>query len=237
MAQTTNNPKCNFNYANCPFASKPICVTAFIPTKSIMDFGLFSEGGHNTDTTFLFSVGVYYSDGSMLYILNFKNPLKALRYAYTLKERECCHISQNAMELLKSAIKAYKAKGLLPEKQLPESITEPAVDEQKPEPVTEPAVDKHKPKRKKIQSLQKQYQEMKSKHPDAVLLFRVGDFYEVFDDDAEKASDILGITLTSRKSGKITQKLAGFPQDALDTYLPKLIRAGQRVAVCEELRG
>ncbi len=84
--------------------------------------------------------------------------------------------------------------------------------------------------------LMKQYVEMKSKHPDAVLLFRVGDFYETFSDDAIMASEILGITLTRRANGSTQHvELAGFPHHALDTYLPKLIRAGKRVAICEQL--
>lgn len=84
--------------------------------------------------------------------------------------------------------------------------------------------------------LMKQYTEMKKKHPDAVLLFRVGDFYETFSDDAVKASEILGITLTRRANGAAQYvELAGFPHHALDTYLPKLIRAGKRVAICEQL--
>lgn len=84
--------------------------------------------------------------------------------------------------------------------------------------------------------LMKQYIEMKKKHPDAVLLFRVGDFYETFSEDAVMASEILGITLTRRANGKAMHvELAGFPHHALDTYLPKLIRAGKRVAICEQL--
>ena len=83
--------------------------------------------------------------------------------------------------------------------------------------------------------LMKQYLEMKQKHPDAVLLFRVGDFYETFSDDAIAASEILGITLTRRANGAaMSVELAGFPHHALDTYLPKLIRAGKRVAICEQ---
>jgi len=84
--------------------------------------------------------------------------------------------------------------------------------------------------------LMKQYLEMKKKHPDAVLLFRVGDFYETFSDDARTASEILGITLTRRANGSCSHvELAGFPHHALDTYLPRLIRAGRRVAICEQL--
>ncbi len=81
-----------------------------------------------------------------------------------------------------------------------------------------------------------QYLEMKKKHPDAVLLFRVGDFYETFSEDAIAASEILGITLTRRANGKASSvELAGFPHHALDAYLPKLVRAGRRVAICEQL--
>lgn len=84
--------------------------------------------------------------------------------------------------------------------------------------------------------LMKQYIEMKKKHPDAILLFRVGDFYETFSEDALAASDILGITLTRRANGAAAYvELAGFPHHALDTYLPKLVRAGRRVAICEQL--
>lgn len=82
----------------------------------------------------------------------------------------------------------------------------------------------------------KQYADAKRQHPDAVLLFRVGDFYETFSEDAVTASEILGITLTRRANGSAQfVELAGFPHHALDTYLPKLIRAGKRVAICEQL--
>jgi DNA mismatch repair protein MutS len=84
--------------------------------------------------------------------------------------------------------------------------------------------------------LMKQYDNIKTKHPDAILLFRVGDFYETFGEDAIRTSEILGITLTRRANGSKTFiELAGFPYHALDTYLPRLVRAGQRVAICEQL--
>jgi DNA mismatch repair protein MutS len=84
--------------------------------------------------------------------------------------------------------------------------------------------------------LMKQYYNVKAKHPDAILLFRVGDFYETFGEDAIRASEILGITLTRRANGSASfVELAGFPYHALDTYLPRLVRAGQRVAICEQL--
>ncbi|MBR5483214.1 MAG: DNA mismatch repair protein MutS [Alistipes sp.] len=84
--------------------------------------------------------------------------------------------------------------------------------------------------------LMKQYYQIKAVHPDAILLFRVGDFYETFGDDAIKASSILGITLTKRANGAASSvELAGFPFHAVDAYLPKLVRAGERVAICEQL--
>lgn len=88
------------------------------------------------------------------------------------------------------------------------------------------------PKKEEKTSIQKQFEELKSKHPDAILLFRCGDFYEAMNEDAKPVSDTLGITLTVRKDG---MKIAGFPYHALDTYLPKLIRAGHRVAICDTL--
>lgn len=84
--------------------------------------------------------------------------------------------------------------------------------------------------------LMKQYFEIKAQHPDAVLLFRCGDFYETFSTDAVKAAEVLGITLTRRANGSARSvELAGFPHHALDTYLPKLVRAGMRVAICDQL--
>ncbi|MBQ3248161.1 MAG: DNA mismatch repair protein MutS [Alistipes sp.] len=84
--------------------------------------------------------------------------------------------------------------------------------------------------------LMKQYYQIKAVHPDAILLFRVGDFYETFGEDAIKASAILGITLTRRANGSASYvELAGFPYHAIDTYMPKLVRAGERVAICEQL--
>jgi DNA mismatch repair protein MutS len=84
--------------------------------------------------------------------------------------------------------------------------------------------------------LMKQYYAIKTKHPDAILLFRVGDFYETFGEDAIRTSEILGITLTRRANGSATfVELAGFPYHAIDIYLPRLVRAGQRVAICEQL--
>lgn len=85
--------------------------------------------------------------------------------------------------------------------------------------------------------MMKQFMDIKSKHPDAILLFRCGDFYETYSTDAIDVSEILGITLTKRNNGKNnkTLEMAGFPYHALDTYLPKLVRSGRRVAICDQL--
>lgn len=84
--------------------------------------------------------------------------------------------------------------------------------------------------------MMKQYFDLKAKHPDAIMLFRCGDFYETYSEDAVAAAEILGITLTKRANGQSkTVEMAGFPHHALDTYLPKLIRAGRRVAICDQL--
>src|SRR6188474_1967159 len=84
--------------------------------------------------------------------------------------------------------------------------------------------------------MMQQHKVIKQKYPDAILLFRVGDFYETFGEDAIKASQVLGITLTKRNNGDAnSSQLAGFPHHALDTYLHKLVKAGYRVAICDQL--
>ncbi len=89
---------------------------------------------------------------------------------------------------------------------------------------------------KKVTPLMKQYNAIKAKYPDALLLFRVGDFYETFGSDAIKAAGILGIILTKRGAGSESEiELAGFPHHSINTYLPKLVKAGQRVAICDQL--
>jgi len=93
-----------------------------------------------------------------------------------------------------------------------------------------------KSKTKKVTPLMKQYNNIKIKYPDAMLLFRVGDFYETFGEDAKKAAQVLGITLTKRGAGSDSETaLAGFPHHSLNTYLPKLVKAGMRVAICDQL--
>ena len=134
---------------------------------------------------------------------------------------------------LRLNLELYNSNGIKPPTSDPVTPT--------PTPTPKQDVKEKTPKVEKQSSLtntplMQQYQEMKKKHPDAILLFRVGDFYEIFGKDAVKASEILGITLTRRANGRDKYiELAGFPHHALDNYLPKLVRAGHRVAICEQL--
>ena len=138
---------------------------------------------------------------------------------------------------LRLNLELYNSNGIKPP--TPDPV-KPTPTPPTPKPEEKPEVPEQKPLAEKIEQknepLLKQYQEMKKKHPDAILLFRVGDFYEIFGEDAVQASDILGITLTRRQNGIDSRiELAGFPHHALDVYLPKLVRAGKRVAICEQL--
>ena len=137
------------------------------------------------------------------------------------------HLRLNLELYNSNGIKPPTPDPVKPAPSTPTSEVKPEAPEQKP--VAEKIEQKNEP-------LLKQYQEMKKKHPDAILLFRVGDFYEIFGEDAAQASEILGITLTRRQNGVDSRiELAGFPHHALDMYLPKLVRAGHRVAICEQL--
>ena len=133
---------------------------------------------------------------------------------------------------LRLNLELYNSNGIKPP--TPDPIkTTPTAEVKSETPKQKPLAEKIE---QKNEPLLKQYQEMKKKHPDAILLFRVGDFYEIFGKDAIEASEILGITLTRRMHGLNNRiELAGFPHHALDTYLPKLVRAGKRVAICEQL--
>ncbi|MBP6387200.1 MAG: DNA mismatch repair protein MutS, partial [Pseudarcicella sp.] len=96
--------------------------------------------------------------------------------------------------------------------------------------------DAEKPAKKNTETpLSKQFNQIKARYPGALLLFRVGDFYETFGDDAVRTSKITGITLTRRNNGNADDHLAGFPHHSLENYLPKLVRAGERVAICDQL--
>jgi len=111
---------------------------------------------------------------------------------------------------------------------------QPEVEQQPEETAVEqPEVQEPVAEVKELSPIMKQFHDLKEQHPDAVILFRVGDFYETYGEDAETASQILGIVLTTRNTDGM--KMAGFPHHALDTYLPKLVRAGKRIAICDQL--
>ena len=145
----------------------------------------------------------------------FAQPIKALRYCFLLRKRSGAILPKAIYTKLMADVEASKAQA-----------EQAAPQEQSAAPEAEQAAEPS--------ALAKAFEQMKAKHPDAILLFRCGDFYEAFGEDAKAVSDVLGITLTRRNSKDITAQMAGFPHHALDSYLPKLVRAGKRVAICDE---
>jgi len=244
--QTATNTSANL-FAAAATMPTAVCVTAFIAPQSLIELSIYADGSTTTTGPQIISVGTYMSDRSIWHICNFTNAANALNYAFMLKG-ENCPISKNAFALLRAEIKRTNAvstrakkaaEAKAAEKAEAKAKTEAAESEKKAEAEKVEVIKADEPKRSASVAatpLMKQYAEMKKKHPDAVLLFRVGDFYETFADDAVTASEVLGITLTRRANGKAKSiELAGFPHHALDAYLPKLVRAGKRVAICEQL--
>ena len=149
----------------------------------------------------------------------FSEPLKALRYAFILRKRTGAVIPKAIYNKLMAEVKASQPQPQQDASAAPEQESQPAAE----------VVGEASP-------LARQYGEMKAKHPDAILLFRVGDFYESFGDDAVAVSEILGIVLTTVPKVRGDFKyMAGFPAHALDSYLPRLVRAGKRVAICDAM--
>ena len=144
----------------------------------------------------------------------FAQPIKALRYAFLLRKRSGAILPKAIYTKLMADVEASKAQA---EQAAPQESAAPEAEQ-----AAEPS------------ALAKAFENMKAKHPDTLLLFRCGDFYEAYGDDAKAASEVLGITLTRTSRKDITAQMAGFPHHALDTYLPKLVRAGKRVAICDE---
>ena len=145
----------------------------------------------------------------------FALPYKALRYAFMLRKRTGAIIPKAVYNKLMADVSASKAQAE------PSAAQESAPQA---EQASEPS------------ALAKAWESMKAKHPDSILLFRCGDFYESYDIDAKTISDVLGITLTRTSRKDITAQMAGFPHHALDSYLPRLVRAGKRVAICDTLQ-
>lgn len=234
MSQTVNTTANNL-FAAAAALPNPVCVTAFIAPQSLIELSLYSDGSKSVAdgedvAPAVISVGTYMSDRSIWHICNFTNAANALNYAFMLKG-DNCPISKNAFALLQAEIKRTGAVSNRTKARI--KAKDKAVDEAK-EKEDKTAVERVEAV--SAAPLMNQYEEMKKKHPDAILLFRCGDFYECFGEDARIASDVLGITLTARANGEADKiYLSGFPHHALDTYLPRLVRAGHRVAICEQL--
>ena len=143
----------------------------------------------------------------------FSEPMKCLRYMFLLRKRSGGIIPKAIYTKLMADVSASKAQAE------PSAAQESAPEA---EQAAEPS------------ALAKAYESMKAKHPDAILLYRCGDFYEAFGEDAKAVSEVLGIILTRTSRKDITAQMAGFPAHALDSYLPRLVRAGKRVAICDE---
>ncbi len=172
---------------------------------------------------------------------SYKQSLAASLFADVLQKDN--NVEQSTQEKQEEATEVKQAETANVEKH--DEQKEMAQQEDKPSDQKEQASEQREEKKEgkavkgAISPLVQQYLDLKKKHPDAILLFRCGDFYETYKDDAVKASNILGITLTKRNGRKDDEgkplAMAGFPYHALDTYLPKLIRAGERVAICDQL--
>ena len=161
----------------------------------------------------------------------FSEPLKCLRYMFLLRKRSGGIIPKAVYNKLMADVSASKAQAE------PSAAQESAPQaEQAAEPSAAQESAPQAEQAAEPSALAKAYESMKTKHPDAILLYRCGDFYEAFGEDAKAVSDVLGITLTRRNAKDITAQMAGFPHHALDSYLPKLVRAGKRVAICDEPR-
>ena len=173
-------------------------------------------------------------EGRLRCEMNFKDSLKAMRYCFLLSKRlelQIDSIQLAALSLDYQRAKAAVDKAVEEATKVAGEVADEAGDE--PEEATAPEEKSEELVRTPNNTLISQYEDLKRKHPDALLLFRCGDFYECYDEHAVKAAEVLGITLTVRNS--TGRKMAGFPFHALDTYLPKLIRAGLRVAICDQL--
>lgn len=179
-------------------------------------------------------------EGKLQCKMNFTNPLKAMRYMFLLSKRlelQVDNIQLAALSLAYKRAKEAEAKAVADAQDAVSALNietelESEQEAQAPQSTDADAQSSLFPE-EESPSIKSQFDELKAKHPDALLLFRCGDFYESYDDDAESIAKVLGVTLTRRNSDK--QRMAGFPYHALDTYLPKLIRAGHRVAICDAI--
>ena len=181
-----------------------------------------------------FKVEVKGMEGKLNITRSFTDPLKTMRFMFMLSKK--LELGINKIDLAAVSVAYQKAKAELA--QASAHVNEVAAnaqsDAQELEKDSEAeASDSDSSEEVTHLAYIKQFNEFKEKHPEALLLFRCGDFYETYENDAQIASEVLGITLTLNTRDK--RKMAGFPHHALDSYLPKLIRAGHRVAICDLL--
>lgn len=181
-----------------------------------------------------FKVEVKGMEGKLNITRSFTDPLKTMRFMFMLSKK--LELGINKIDLAAVSVAYQKAKAELA--QASAHVNEVAAnaqsDAQELEKDSEAeASDSDSSEEVTHLAYIQQFNEFKEKHPEALLLFRCGDFYETYENDAQIASEVLGITLTLNTRDK--RKMAGFPHHALDSYLPKLIRAGHRVAICDQL--
>ena len=152
----------------------------------------------------------------------FSEPLKALRYAFILRKRTGAVIPKAIYNKLMAEVKASQPQ------------QEPSAEVEQEQPTADAVGEA--PAAVEPSPVAKAYLQMKAKHPDAILLYRVGSFYEAYGDDAKAVAEVCGLTLTRRSDVQdITEFQAAFPAVSLDTWLPRLVRAGKRVAICDAL--
>lgn len=178
-----------------------------------------------------YEVKVEGMDGKLDCKMNFHEPLKAMRYMFLLSKRLELQIDSIQLAALSLAYQRAKEAEQKAVEDANAALAEVGEAEEQTEPA--PEAKSEEPSPVEPSTLLTQFDELKAKYPEAVLLFRCGDFYESYREDAEVLAQVLGITLTKRSSDNIA--MAGFPYHALDTYLPKLIRAGKRVAICDQI--
>lgn len=177
-------------------------------------------------------------DGKLDCKMNFISPLKAMRYMFLLSKRLELQVDRIQVAALSLAYQRAKDAEQKAVEDAANAANEVAQEAEQESDEQAPAVEENVESPSLFQDeeqspMLKQFDELKAKHPDAVLLFRCGDFYESYKEDAKVLANVLGITLTRRTSDNV--EMAGFPYHALDAYLPKLIRAGKRVAICDQI--
>lgn len=171
-------------------------------------------------------------EGKLQCVKNFTDPLKAMRYMWMLSKRLELDIDSISLATVSIAYRRAKEAEAKAIEDARTALAEVEA-EQEAEPQKEASKESVEEPAPEALPIIEQYRKMKESNPDAVLLFRCGDFYESYEEDAKILAEVLGITLTRRSSDNL--QMAGFPYHALDSYLPRLIRSGHRCAICDEV--